>query len=283
MTQTDFLTGFLSKEFINITLDKVRAECDIDKQPFSILVLDLDHFKTYNDKYGHLDGDDMLKYFASTLRISLVDIQTFIFRFGGDEFIIIFPGKTAKDVYHITREILKIVKKRPFLSRGRIYRLSFSAGIASYPSDSHDINKIIQNADKAMYFSKEHGRGLVTAYDSILRKTLEKNAAIILGIALLAGAVLYFSRSPYNERAMRWLKEKASKAHITVVLPYARSDMQDQDLVYLKSGRILKGTITRDDKDEIELTLTLDTGRGTVTVKRAEIDRIAMRQKKSGK
>ena len=71
MPQTDFLTGFLSKESIDLTLDKLKAECGIDKGHFSMLMLDLDRFKAYNDKYGHLNGDDMLRYFAGTLRMSL--------------------------------------------------------------------------------------------------------------------------------------------------------------------------------------------------------------------
>ncbi|MCX5666713.1 MAG: GGDEF domain-containing protein, partial [Candidatus Omnitrophica bacterium] len=164
MLQTDFLTGFLSKESINLTLDKLKAECDIDKSHFSMLVLDIDRFKTYNDKYGHLYGDDMLRYFSGTLRMILESLQTFMFRFGGDEFIIVFPGKSAKEVYDITRDILKTMKRRPFLSNGRMYKLSFSAGITTYPNDGQDTDEIIRNADKAMYFSKAHGRGKAIIY-----------------------------------------------------------------------------------------------------------------------
>ena len=111
MPETDYLTGFLNKESIDHILNKLKAECDIDKSHFSMLVLDIDRFKTYNDKYGHLYGDDMLRYFSGTLRMILESLQTFMFRFGGDEFIIVFPRKSVKETHNITHDIFKIIKK----------------------------------------------------------------------------------------------------------------------------------------------------------------------------
>ena len=141
-----------------------------------------------------VDGDDILKYFASTLRISLQDVGNFIFRFGGDEFIIVFPGKSGKEAFNIMNNVIKILRKRPFLSRGRIYKLSFSGGITSYPADGREMEGIINKADKAMYFSKTHGRGKVTLYGQILWKTIEKAAFLVAILLLIAGAIFYFQK-----------------------------------------------------------------------------------------
>ena len=280
MSQTDFLTGCLSKEAIEVTLAKLKAECDLDKIPFSILVLDLDHFKTYNDKYGHLDGDDILKYFASTLRISFQEVGAFIFRFGGDEFLVAFQGKGGKDSFLIANHVMKILKKRPFLSRGRIYKLSFSGGIASYPNDGHETETIIQKADKAMYFSKTHGRGRNTLYGQILWKTI-KRILFILTVLLSAGGILfYFKHSSYKDYIVKRLKKEIGKAGIALAPPPAKINFEGIDFVYLKSGRILKGIIIRDDKDEIELNLNLETGKGTTTIKKSDIERIKPSSKK---
>jgi diguanylate cyclase (GGDEF)-like protein len=283
MSQTDFLTGFLSKESVGAVLDKLKAECGVDKSHFSMLVLDLDRFKTYNDKYGHLCGDDMLRYFAGTLRMSLESLHTLMFRFGGDEFIIVFPGKSAKEVYNITRDILITMKKRPFLSDGRMYKLGFSAGIATYPNDGRKIDEIIRNADKAMYFSKAHGRGRVTIYGNIFRKTVKKILVFSAGILLVAGIVWHFNQSPYKGEAMRWLKQNMGRLEKVLVRHASKIDTEDLDIIYLKSGRALSGTILRDDKDSIELSLSLESGRGTVTINRSDIGSIGKRQVKDGK
>ena len=283
MLQTDYLTGFLSKESIDLTLDKLKAECDVDKGHFSMLVLDIDRFKTYNDKYGHLYGDDMLRYFSGTLRMILESLQTFMFRFGGDEFIIAFPRKSVKETYNITHDIFKIMKKRPFLSKGRMYKLSFSAGIAIYPNDGRDINEIIQKADKAMYFSKAHGRGKVTIHSHIFRKTVGKILGLVMVILLAVEALWSFNQSPYKGEAIYWLKQKTGNIERILVRRAMKIDTEDLDLIYLKSKRILRGTIIRDDRDEIELSLNLELGRGAITINKSDISRIMKWQAKSKK
>ena len=283
MEQIDFLTGCLSKESIDATLDKVKAGCTVDKLPFSILVVDLDRFKIYNDKYGHLDGDDILKYFASTLRITLKEVENFIFRFGGDEFIIVFPGKNCKEAFSIINSVIKILKKRPFLSRGRIYRLSFSGGIASYPADGRDIEDIIQKADKAMYFSKTHGRGRATIYGQITWKTIEKTFIVLVSILLAGGLLFYFQQSSYKDYVIEKFRKEVGKVSTSLAPQTSptqvKIDTEEYDLVYLKSGRILRGAIVRNDEDEIEINLVLDMGKGIVTIKRSDIDRIRPKSK----
>ena len=114
----DFLTNCFTKEELKPFLDKVLFESGAYKKPFSILVIDVDKFKSFNDKYGHLCGDEVLKYFSSTLRLSLEGVQNMPFRFGGDEFVIVFPGATAVETYLHAVRIIKNVKSRHFLLKG---------------------------------------------------------------------------------------------------------------------------------------------------------------------
>lgn len=281
MSEKDFLTDCLTKEAINPTLDKVKAECKIYKRPFSVLVIDVDHFKTYNDKYGHLDGDEVLRYFASTLRLSLREEEVFIFRFGGDEFILVFPGKKGKETLSVANNVMKNLKRRPFLYRGRIFKLSFSGGIASYPTDGNDVEEILNKGDKAMYFAKTHGRRKTILYVHILRKTIQRIAFILAVLLLVTGALFYFRHSSYRYYVTGAFKKQIRNVNAALTpVTIIKEDSIALDSIYLKSGRILRGVIIRDDKDEIELNLNLETGKGTITVKKAEIARIVPRPKK---
>ncbi|MCX5667804.1 MAG: diguanylate cyclase, partial [Candidatus Omnitrophica bacterium] len=176
-----------------------------------------------------------------------------------------------------------IIKRRPFLSKGRMYKMSFSAGIAAYPNDGRETDEIIHKADKAMYFSKAHGRGKVTIYSHILHKTVEKILGILMGILSAAGALWYFNQSPYKNETIYWLKQKTGNIERILARRAMKIDPEDLDLIYLKSGRILRGTIVREDKDEIELSLSLESGRGAITLKRPDISRIMKWQAKSKK
>ncbi len=280
MGETDFLTGCLGKENIDKTLDKLQAECDIDKCPLSVLSIDLDNFKSYNDKYGHIEGDEALKYFASTLRLSLSEETTYIFRFGGDEFILAFPGKSAKETHLIANSVMKNLRRRPFLYKGHIFRLSFSGGIASYPSDDSDVQAILQKSDKAMYFSKTHGRKKTTLYSRMLHRAVGRILFISMSVLAAGGALFYFQQSPYRAPVMDWLKGKIDPAIAALVRETVKIGSEGSDLVCLKSGRILRGIIVRDDKDEVEISLNIESGKASVTVKKSEVRRMRKHPKK---
>ena len=132
---------------MEFTLDKLKAECDVDKSHFSILLLDLDHFKTYNDKYGHLFGDDMLRYFSGTLRMSLESLQTLMFRFGGDEFIILLPKTSQDEVEEILSRLRADMKSQ--------YKHMLNLSIGSATSESNQsLYEVMQRADSMMYQEK---------------------------------------------------------------------------------------------------------------------------------
>lgn len=269
----DFLTNFYMKQELDPILMKVKAECKIYKRPFSILVLDLDHFKSYNDKYGHFEGDEVLKYFSSTIRLSLDEGECVPFRFGGDEFIIVFPGKNASEAHIVAEELRKSLRKRPFLLRGRIFKMSFSGGIVSYPHDGNEVEDLLDKADKAMYYSKTHGRGRTTQYSMMWIATFKRIAFFILIGLMILSAVFYgvfIAKGDFKEKiidkikGIRGVNVTMSQAPIQIVV-------DESVTVYMKSGGIFKGVVIGEDKDTIELKLRLDRGEGAVFLKKSDI------------
>lgn len=189
----DDLTNCYMKNGIFPLLQMLVDEYQTAKKPFSILLLDLDYFKTYNDTFGHLIGDEILKYFSSSVRLDLYGLENIPFRFGGDEFVVVFPGRLPIEVYPLVMRLRENMRKRQCLIKGNQIKLSFSAGISSYPEDADSIESLLENADKAMYLSKKRGRNRVTIYSKMWKDDRRKIIMGVLAVSalLLIGAVAY--------------------------------------------------------------------------------------------
>lgn len=183
--QRDHLTGFYMKDRIVPFLEKCAAEYSAHNEPFSVLMVDLDGFKSFNDKHGHACGDEALQYFSSSIRLSLDGQVCVMFRFGGDEFVLAFPGRSPKATYQLAATMEENIKNRPFLFRGREYDMSFSGGIASCPQDGKGAADILEKADKAMYFSKRRGRGRITEYATVRAEFIASIVRIMSGVAVI--------------------------------------------------------------------------------------------------
>ena len=119
----DFLTNCYSREALLPFLRKMEEEYTINKTPFSVLIMDVDSFKSFNDSYGHLTGDEVLKYFSSSMRLDLEDEENFAFRFGGDEFIMVFPRKTPLEALRLGTRLKKNMRTRSCLIKGKQIRV----------------------------------------------------------------------------------------------------------------------------------------------------------------
>ena len=173
-------------------LKQVERESDENGTPFSILLIDVDHFKKYNDKYGHLSGDELLKFFSSSLRLMLTGEGGSIFRIGGDEFIVVFPNKNSKETYSLAVRIARSIRARPCILDKHLLRLSFSGGIVTYPNDGKDLNDILEGADKAMYASKKYCRGGIGRLDRLWLLTARNILAIpVFAILIIIGFYIY--------------------------------------------------------------------------------------------
>lgn len=136
---------------------------------FSLIILDVDHFKIYNDKYGHPAGDVLLTQLAKLMRMSVreVDLPA---RYGGEEFAIILPETDKYGGAVVAERMRSRVADYPFKHR----QVTISIGVAEFPSDGEDAGALISAADKAMYYSKTHGRNSICLY----RHNLDTNTVI---------------------------------------------------------------------------------------------------------
>ena len=154
---TDELTGLHNRRHFYEVLENEMNRTQRYGHCFSLVMVDLDGFKEYNDKYGHTNGDTVLRSLAQMLKSSLRKSDT-AFRYGGDEFIIILPGteveKAKKIVDRIRDRWLEIPKAE---SAALDNPLGFSAGIGQYPDDAETADGLIFLADTALYHSKRTG------------------------------------------------------------------------------------------------------------------------------
>lgn len=125
-----------------------------------MIILDLDHFKSINDNYGHAAGDEVLKYFAERMK-KAVHEQDICFRFGGEEFIILLPNTAAREAYTMAERLRETLEKNDS-PLGR--PVTISAGVASFPEMAANSTDLLDLADKALYEAKKAGRNCVILY-----------------------------------------------------------------------------------------------------------------------
>ena len=154
---------------------KLRDEMERARQrtsPLSLLFLDVDHFKNFNDKNGHPAGDDLLKTLASLLTKSSRADNTnarnpdIVARYGGEEFAVILPDTPFEGAMIKAERIRKAVHQlvHPGMESQPSGRITVSVGVASYPEDAIDSEKLIEHADRAMYVAKHQGRNQTKAF-----------------------------------------------------------------------------------------------------------------------
>jgi len=299
----DFLTNCYTREAFIPFLKKMEEEYLTNKRPFSVLMMDVDHFKSFNDKYGHMLGDEVLKYFSSSLRLDLEDEENVPFRFGGDEFVMVFPNKAANDAYHLAARLRKNIRTRSCLIKGKQISVTFSGGVAAYPADANNIEDVVERADRALYYSKNHGRGRIIRYSDLAQKELLQMLLIIV-ILLTIGGLFYFYRDNLSSgmgrwysAASSWLSRPGQQSAQTLPLatpeapvapipeqPTTTADTAPAEPapepppiiseVHLDSGRIVTGIIKHEDTEVVELEVGLQEGKGILQLKKSQIIRI---------
>lgn len=164
----DGLTGIGNRrsfdEYIKIAWKNARRS----KKPISLIMGDIDNFKLLNDKYGHLKGDDCLIDVGRTINSNIRRPLDFVARYGGEEFIVILPETNSEAAFKIAEEIRKAIKALEIPNEDSLVseHMSMSFGLATIiPNQEDRIEDFIDQADKAMYKSKEMGKNRVTIYE----------------------------------------------------------------------------------------------------------------------
>jgi len=189
---TDELTGLFNHRYFHERLDEEISRCSRFGDIFSLVFLDMDLFKAYNDIYGHLAGDDMLKQIGQYIKNSIRSIDM-AFRYGGDEFTVILPQASLDDACKVAERMRKRIEVE-MDSKGA--PLTCSLGIASWPTDGVMREEIIQAADASLYYAKQMGRNRICLASEIMASDVlsagakqEREPGILSTIYALAATV----------------------------------------------------------------------------------------------
>jgi diguanylate cyclase (GGDEF)-like protein/putative nucleotidyltransferase with HDIG domain len=150
---TDYLTGLPNARSLFLQLDRELARCKRDNSTLTVMVSDLDGFKQINDRFGHLEGNRVLRLFAQALKDSCREYD-YVARMGGDEFVVIAPGLTADTAGKKAEQLRALAKHAGSEVCGEEI-LSLSVGRAVYPTDGKDAEQLLAEADRRMYLEKQ--------------------------------------------------------------------------------------------------------------------------------
>ncbi len=157
----DSLTGLYLRRYLLMILEQEISRTRRKNKELSFVMVDLDRFKEYNDKFGHTAGDILLRTVSEELRSSFDGPGTLVCRYGGEEFAVLLPECPKKKAMALAEQFRKAVETKTVMLRRKQTRTTVSAGVAALPDDAQDKVELIDRADKALYQAKEKGRNRV--------------------------------------------------------------------------------------------------------------------------
>lgn len=163
VSTTDALTGLHNRRYLDECLNEQQRLADRKAITLSLLILDLDHFKQLNDKYGHIFGDECLRQASERIQACVKRPQDRVFRYGGEEFVVVLPDTSIKAAKYIAEKILTNFRSEAMVVQGERVPLTISIGIASSEGKERDLDvaELLQEADEQLYRAKELGRDRV--------------------------------------------------------------------------------------------------------------------------
>lgn len=162
---TDYLTGLRSRGYFEQQLELEIKRSERKQTSFALMMLDIDHFKNFNDKYGHPVGDLVLRDVSAILVRDMREVDT-VARYGGEEFVIILPEAELRGALQVAERLRHSVEQALFLASESFgpQQLTISIGIAVFRNDGRNRNQIIEAADLALYEAKSRGRNCIVTY-----------------------------------------------------------------------------------------------------------------------
>jgi diguanylate cyclase (GGDEF)-like protein len=163
MAITDSLTGVFSRRYL---MERFNEEVERSKKfnyNFSFLMVDIDHFKGYNDRYGHLVGDAILKEVARAIKENIRQIDL-VGRYGGEEFSVILTETDRGGAEFAAERIRQAIEQKNIRVYDETLQATISIGIAIFPDNATDPGELIEKADQALYQAKQAGRNRVCVY-----------------------------------------------------------------------------------------------------------------------
>lgn len=167
---TDSLTGVHTRRYLMDRLEEEAERSSVRKSSLSVLMIDADHFKSFNDKHGHLVGDQVLRSISALIKENTREID-YVGRYGGEEFCVVLPDTDNEGVLFVAERIRKSIEETEIRAYDTSLKITVSIGTSSFPQDGKTPGELIDKADKALYHSKDRGRNCVTAFSAFMDKS----------------------------------------------------------------------------------------------------------------
>jgi two-component system, cell cycle response regulator len=170
MAITDALTGLYNRHYLNTHLENMAKQAVKNGKNLALMILDVDHFKSVNDEFGHDVGDAVLKHLAD-VTIKCSRSTDLVARFGGEEFVILMPEADENAALGAANRVLKIVDQSPYVAPdGKTIKRTVSIGVANLHPDGDSAEALIKRADEALYSAKHSGRNNVKVAPKMVPK-----------------------------------------------------------------------------------------------------------------
>lgn len=156
----DMLTGLFNRRYLTETLERELAQAERTKSPLSVVMMDIDHFKDFNDTYGHKAGDDLLQNLGEFLRAN-TRIGDVACRYGGEEFVVIMPGAPIMVAFKRAEQWVQAFRDTGISDGNQTMRATLSAGVSVFPENGTTADEVLRTADLALYTAKAAGRNRV--------------------------------------------------------------------------------------------------------------------------
>lgn len=160
----DGLTGLYTRKFIVERLEQELKRCALGGGFLSIMILDIDFFKKYNDSHGHLAGDAVLKNLSAVLSDYFKKQNTAVGRFGGEEFLVILPSASRQEAFLEAENVRSVIQEKIVMIRRKPTSITVSIGVSCFPQDAERADDLLDKADSVLYEAKRTGRNRVCLY-----------------------------------------------------------------------------------------------------------------------
>jgi diguanylate cyclase (GGDEF)-like protein len=161
LATTDGLTKLYVHRYFQLLLDQEMKRSRRYKKQFSLIMMDIDNFKAFNDTYGHQLGDEVLKNVARAVK-KISRAEDVVARYGGEEFVVILPETDAAQALIVAEKMRDIVESLEIVHGEEPLHVTISLGVASFPMHAREKEELILSADMALYTSKHNGRNRVS-------------------------------------------------------------------------------------------------------------------------
>jgi diguanylate cyclase (GGDEF)-like protein len=216
--RTDALAGVANRRALDEELARRYAAWQRQETPFSLLIIDADHFKKFNDTHGHQAGDAVLRNMGRVLAATARDMD-FVARYGGEEFALVLPGAEIEDAKSVAERIRNAIAEMKLAFAGKNLEVTVSVGAAAVrPGDT--VTSLTQHADTALYAAKSNGRNCSYYYER--GACLPVDPGAVAGKAETAGVVRQqlVEVAPENGPGDRRMQPRHSFARVQRIAPY---------------------------------------------------------------